>query len=180
MLRVNYDDPDVYKCYAADPATGDQSLCDTAKDLFAALVLRNEQCRSLFFDLFMPSDASSDSVPVSGKTVSLLNGPDPVPLMPRRLFFKTAQRDAQRGLRHTQAWLRFYMACATGHVMSWNSSTNTPNDLMVVRSCFPCCRLAYPRKESTPLYFRLYASFFLYVRPVNDVILCFRSHHALL
>ena len=105
--------------------------------------------------------------PVSGKTVSPLSGPDPVPLTPRRLFFKTVQRDAQRVLRHTQVWLRFYMACATGHVMSWNSSTNTANDLMVVRSCFPYCRLAYPRKESTPLYFRLYTSFFLYVRLVS-------------
>ncbi len=63
MLRVNYEDPDVYKLLRElVPAKGDQSLCDAAKDLFAALVLKNEQCRSLFFDLFMPSDASSDSV----------------------------------------------------------------------------------------------------------------------
>ncbi len=63
MLRVNYEDPNVYKllCQPA-PAKGDQALCDAAKDLFAALVLKNEQCRSLFFDLFMPSDASFDSV----------------------------------------------------------------------------------------------------------------------
>ena len=63
MLRVNYDDPDVYKLLRQPaPANGDKPLCDAAKDLFAALVLKNEQCRSLFFDLFMPSDASSDSV----------------------------------------------------------------------------------------------------------------------
>ena len=63
MLRVNYDDPDVYKLLRQlAPANGDQPLCNTAKDLFAALVLKNEQCRSLFFDLFMASDASSDSV----------------------------------------------------------------------------------------------------------------------
>ena len=63
MLRVNYKDPDVYKLLRQPaPAKGDQSLCDAAKDLFAALVLKNEQCRSLFFDLFMPSDASFDSV----------------------------------------------------------------------------------------------------------------------
>ena len=63
VLRVNYDDPDVYKLlHQPAPANGDTSLCDAAKDLFAALVLKNEQCRSLFFDLFMPSDASFDSV----------------------------------------------------------------------------------------------------------------------
>ena len=63
MLRVNYDDPDVYELLRQPaPANGDKSLCDAAKDLFAALVLKNEQCRSLFFNLFMPSDASSDSV----------------------------------------------------------------------------------------------------------------------
>ena len=63
ILRVNYDDPDVYKLlHQPAPAKGDTSLCDAAKDLFAALVLKNEQCRSLFFDLFMPSDASFDSV----------------------------------------------------------------------------------------------------------------------
>ena len=63
MLRVNYDDPDVYKLlHQPTPANGDTSLCDAAKDLFAALVLKNEQCRALFFDLFMPSDTSFDSV----------------------------------------------------------------------------------------------------------------------
>ena len=63
MLRVNDDDPDVCKllCQPA-PANGNQSLNDAAIDSFAALVLSNEQCRSLFFDLFMPSDASFDSV----------------------------------------------------------------------------------------------------------------------
>ena len=63
MLRVNYDDPDVYKLLRQPaPTNGDKSLCDAAKDQFAALVLKNEQCRSLFFDLFMPSNASFDSV----------------------------------------------------------------------------------------------------------------------
>ena len=35
------------------PINHDQSLSATARDRFADLVLRNEQCRSLFFDLFM-------------------------------------------------------------------------------------------------------------------------------
>ncbi len=63
MLRINYDDPDVCKLlHQPAPANGDQSLCDAAKDPFAALVLKNEQCRSLFFDLFMPLDISSGTV----------------------------------------------------------------------------------------------------------------------
>ena len=62
-LRVNDDDPDVCNLLGQPaPANGDQSLNDVARDPFAALVLKNEQCRSLFFDLFMPPDASSDSV----------------------------------------------------------------------------------------------------------------------
>ena len=63
ILRVNYDDSIVCKLLRQPiTANGDQMLCDAAKDLFAALVLKNEQCRSLFFDLFMPSDASFNSV----------------------------------------------------------------------------------------------------------------------
>ena len=63
MLHVNYDDPDVCKLLRQPaPDKEDQSLCDAAKDSFAALVLKNEQCRSLFFDLFMPLDISSDTV----------------------------------------------------------------------------------------------------------------------
>ena len=63
MLRVNDDDSDVCKLlHQPVPADGDQSLSDAARDSFAALVLNNEQCRSLFFDLFMPSDTISASV----------------------------------------------------------------------------------------------------------------------
>ena len=63
MLRVNDDDPDVCELLSQPvPANADQSLSDVARDPFAALVLKNEQCRSLFFDLFMPSGVSSNSV----------------------------------------------------------------------------------------------------------------------
>lgn len=63
MLRVNYDDPNVCELLCQPtPVNVDQPLSDSVKDLFAALVLKNEQCRSLFFDLFMPSGATSDSV----------------------------------------------------------------------------------------------------------------------
>ena len=63
MLRINDADPDVFQllCQPA-PAKEDQLLSDSVRDRFAALVLKNEQCRSLFFDLFMPSDVSSDTV----------------------------------------------------------------------------------------------------------------------
>ncbi len=62
-LRINAADPDVRKllCHPA-PARGDHTLHDSAKDHFAALVLKNAQCRALFFDLFMPLDARADSV----------------------------------------------------------------------------------------------------------------------
>ena len=44
------------------PAGGEQSLTGAARESFASLVLNNEQCRSLFFDLFMPAGAGCASV----------------------------------------------------------------------------------------------------------------------
>ena len=44
------------------PADGEQSLTAAARESFAALVLNNDECRSLFFDLFMPSAAGCSSV----------------------------------------------------------------------------------------------------------------------
>lgn len=65
MLRVNDDDPDVRKLlHQPAPVNGDQSLSDAARDSFAALVLNNEQCRSLFFNLFMPSGTHANSVSI--------------------------------------------------------------------------------------------------------------------
>ena len=62
-LHINDDNPDVCRLLGQTaPANGDQSLRDVARDPFATLVLKNEQCRSLFFDLFMPLDANSDCV----------------------------------------------------------------------------------------------------------------------
>ena len=62
-LRVNDDNPDVRKLLGLTaPANGDHSLSYVARDPFAALVLKNEQCRSRFFNLFMRSDACFDSV----------------------------------------------------------------------------------------------------------------------
>ncbi len=63
MLRINDADPDVCQLLRQSaPANADHFLSDSARDRFAALVLKNEQCRSLFFDLFMPLGASSYSV----------------------------------------------------------------------------------------------------------------------
>lgn len=62
-LRINADDPDVRALLCLRvPASGDHTLTDSAKDHFAALVLKNAPCRALFFDLFMPVGVTADSV----------------------------------------------------------------------------------------------------------------------
>ena len=43
-------------------AAGTRHLTDAARESFAALVLNNDECRSLFFDLFMPSAAGCASI----------------------------------------------------------------------------------------------------------------------
>ena len=64
MLRVNVNNPHVCELLRQPaPDSSGQSLCDGAVEAFAALVLTNRQCRSLFFELFMPSDTSPLSVP---------------------------------------------------------------------------------------------------------------------
>ena len=63
ILRVNDDDPDVRDLLRQPaPVAGDRFLTSKAGDRFAALVLNNQDCRSLFFDLFMPSDTNSNTV----------------------------------------------------------------------------------------------------------------------
>ena len=65
MLRVNVNNPHVCELLKQPAPDGsDQSLCDAAISAFAGLVLTNRQCRSLFFDLFMPAETSSLSVSV--------------------------------------------------------------------------------------------------------------------
>ena len=44
------------------PTAGKRHLTDAARESFAALVLHNDECRSLFFDLFMPSAAGCASI----------------------------------------------------------------------------------------------------------------------
>ncbi len=62
-LYVNKDDPDVRKLLQI-PVSDNcaQSLNEAARDPFASLVLKNDQCRSLFFDLFMPLDTELYSI----------------------------------------------------------------------------------------------------------------------
>ena len=62
-LRINAADPDVRALLCLPvPASGDRTLTDSAKDHFAALVLKNAPCRTLFFDLFMPVGVTADAV----------------------------------------------------------------------------------------------------------------------
>ena len=61
-LRANLDDPDVAALLdEAAPAAG-APVSAAAREHFAALVLRNHDCRALFFDLFMPSARPCGSV----------------------------------------------------------------------------------------------------------------------
>ena len=74
MLYVNVDDPDVYELLnQPTPQTADQSLCVEAINSFAELVLRNLQCRSLFFDLFLPQDTGPTSVAAFRQSGSSVN-----------------------------------------------------------------------------------------------------------
>ena len=61
-LQANIEDLEVAELLRLPvPANGDQSLNETARERFAQLVLRNGQCRSLFFDLFIPLGTDSMS-----------------------------------------------------------------------------------------------------------------------
>ena len=62
-LVANDENPHVRALLRQPPPTnGIQSLSDAAREHFAALVLGNGQCRTLFFDLFMPASANWTSV----------------------------------------------------------------------------------------------------------------------
>ena len=62
-LVANIDNPDVRALLCQPPpANGNQVLSDVARESFASLVLGNEECRSLFFDIFMPAAVGCTSV----------------------------------------------------------------------------------------------------------------------
>ena len=62
-LRANLHNPHVRELLRQPaPASDDQSLTDASRDHFAALVLNNHDCRTLFFDPFMPCATTCRSV----------------------------------------------------------------------------------------------------------------------
>ena len=62
-LRPNRDDSEVAGLLAeAAPANGDHLASHAARERFAALVLKNKECRTLFFDLFFPARGSRRNV----------------------------------------------------------------------------------------------------------------------
>ena len=61
-LSINLDEPAVLRLLdESTPIQLGQPLTNTAKSSFADLVLRNSQCRSIFFDLFATFDGSEDN-----------------------------------------------------------------------------------------------------------------------
>ena len=65
VLRPNEKEPAV-SVLLREPAPADEqgALTEPARTAFAALVLKNEQCRALFFDFFMPCALRGDPVSV--------------------------------------------------------------------------------------------------------------------
>ena len=62
-LRANRDDPEVAALLAEPtPANGDSVVGHAARERFAALVLKNKDCRTHFFDLFSPARGPGGSV----------------------------------------------------------------------------------------------------------------------
>ena len=62
-LRVNRDNPEVAALLTEPaPANGDHVANHAAREHFAALVLKNEDCRALFFDLFSPAHGPAHTV----------------------------------------------------------------------------------------------------------------------
>lgn len=64
IYRSNLLDPDVSALLAStpNPSGVEPQLSDTAREHFAALVLRNPQCVSVFFDLFLPVSSAHATV----------------------------------------------------------------------------------------------------------------------
>ncbi len=63
QLRANHDEPAARELLATSvPAKEDKHLSPRAQDLFASLVLKNRDCRTVFFDLFMAGTKSCYTV----------------------------------------------------------------------------------------------------------------------
>ena len=82
-LRANRNDPEVAALLAEPaPANGDHVASHAARERFAALVLKNEDCRALFFDLFSPArgpDRTVSDFRRHGAPVSWTRRPRPDP-----------------------------------------------------------------------------------------------------
>jgi len=59
VLSVNDKDPRVQTLLSQSAPANGEGLSETARDGYAALVLHNEDCRTLFFDLFLPASRSA-------------------------------------------------------------------------------------------------------------------------
>ena len=108
------------------PADGEQFLAAETRESFAALVLDNDHCRSLFFDLFMPSGAACSSlsdfrargVPVDWDLDPSFGAPE-VARRNRRTLAQTAPRRRSRRraakvvLRNRESGRE---ACCSSHV----------------------------------------------------------------
>ena len=80
-LRANLDDPEVAALLAEPtPAHADYIVSHAAREGFAALVLKNEDCRALFFDIFSPARGPNRTVSDfrrQGAPVSWMRRPPP-------------------------------------------------------------------------------------------------------
>ncbi len=90
ILYVNAEDPRILRLVNHPaPAPGNE-LSDTAKDCFAALVLENADCRSLFFDLFMPCTKAAASVSDFRRNGLPVQWRRDGPTKPRRVVFSAS------------------------------------------------------------------------------------------
>ena len=93
LLSPNDEDPRVRMLLKSPvPANGD-GLSDTAKDAFAALTLDNEDCRAVFFDLFMPGRPSARSVAIFRREGLPVHWRRDGPTRARRVVFQPSGAD---------------------------------------------------------------------------------------
>ena len=112
-LHANLDDAHVLALLdETAPDNDDQSLSDAAREHFAALVLNNGDCRTLFFDLFMPAGVQCRSVS------DFRNHGEPVTWMRRP---------------HTGGVAIVFRNQATGRTTDHAASTNVPAVLYGLR-----------------------------------------------
>ena len=100
-LCVNDEDPRVRTLLDEPASTAGGGLSDNAKEGFAALVLDNADCRSLFFDLFMPRADVAVSVRVFRRSGLPVQWRRDGPAKAREVVFHPFQPD--RTVRYSSA-----------------------------------------------------------------------------